>query len=53
MAKELPYFKFEPAEYLTKDVSFLLFSCSGFIYKSLLLLLAKKLQIIKDQFLKR
>jgi hypothetical protein len=21
MAKELPYFKFEPAEYLTKDVS--------------------------------
>jgi hypothetical protein len=52
MAKELPYFKFEPAEYLTKDVSFLLFSCSGFIYKSLLLLLAK-LQTIKDQFLKR
>jgi hypothetical protein len=52
MAKELPYFKFEP-EYLTKDVSFLLFSCSGFIYKSLLLLLAKKLQTIKDQFLKR
>ena len=22
MAKELPYFKFEPAEYLTKDISF-------------------------------
>jgi hypothetical protein len=33
MAKELPYFKFEPAEYLTKDVSFALYS--GFIYKSL------------------
>jgi hypothetical protein len=51
MAKELPYFKFEPAEYLTKD-AFLLFSCSGIVYKSLLLLLAKKLQTIKRSVLK-
>ena len=29
MAKELPYFKFEPAEYLTKDISFCSLSAQG------------------------
>ena len=31
MAKELPYFQFEPAEYLTKDISFCSFKghCSN------------------------
>jgi hypothetical protein len=29
MAKELPYFKFEPAEYLTKDISFCSISAQG------------------------
>ena len=29
MAKELPYFKFEPAEYLTKDISFCSISSQG------------------------
>jgi hypothetical protein len=29
MAKELPYFKFEPAEYITKDVSFCSYAAQG------------------------
>ena len=29
MSKELPYFKFEPAEYLTKDISFCSFEAQG------------------------
>ena len=29
MAKELPYFQFEPAEYLTKDISFCSLSAQG------------------------
>lgn len=29
MAKELPYFKFEPAEYLTKDISFCTLEAQG------------------------
>lgn len=29
MAKELPYFKFEPAEYITKDISFCSYAAQG------------------------
>jgi hypothetical protein len=48
MAKELPYFKFEPAEYLTKDV-FCSLAAQG-LFINLCLTIGKEAVTIKDQF---
>jgi hypothetical protein len=53
MAKELPYFQFEPAEYLTKDVSFCSLSAQGLFINICSYYWQRQCELSKDQFLKR
>lgn len=53
MAKELPYFQFEPAEYLTKDISFCSLSSQGLFINLCSYYWQRECQLTKDQFLKR
>lgn len=53
MAKELPYFQFEPAEYLTKDVSFLSYEAQGFFINLCAYYWQRGCQITRDQILRR
>jgi hypothetical protein len=53
MAKELPYFKFEPAEYLTKDVSFCSLAAQGLFINLCSYYWQRNCTLTKDQFLKR
>jgi len=53
MAKELPYFKFEPAEYLTKDISFCSLSAQGLFINICSYYWQRNCKLTKDQLLKR
>lgn len=53
MSKELPYFKFEPAEYLTKDVSFCSLAAQGLFMNLCAFYWQRNCQLTKSQFLKR
>ena len=53
MAKELPYFKFEPAEYLTKDVSFCSLSAQGLFINLCAYYWQRECNLTKTQFLRR
>lgn len=53
MAKELPYFKFEPAEYLTKDISFCSLSAQGLFINICSYYWQRNCELTKEQLLKR
>jgi hypothetical protein len=53
MAKELPYFQFEPAEYLTKDISFCTISAQGLFINICCFYWQRKCDLTKEQFLRR
>jgi len=53
MAKELPYFQFEPAEYLTGDVSFCSLSAQGLFTILCSYYWQRSCKLTKDQFLRR
>lgn len=53
MAKELPYFQFEPAEYLTKDISFCSLSAQGLFVNICSYYWQRNCKLTKDQFLRR
>ena len=53
MAKELPYFQFEPAEYLTKDISFCSLSAQGLFINLCAYYWQRGCKMTKTQFLKR
>ena len=53
MAKELPYFQFEPAEYLTKDVSFCSLSAQGLFINICAFYWQRQCDLTKEQFLRR
>lgn len=53
MAKELPYFQFEPAEYLTKDISFCSLSAQGLFINICCFYWQRQCVLTKDQFLRR
>jgi len=53
VAKELPYFQFEPAEYLTKDVSFCSLSAQGLFINICSFYWQRKCELTKEQFLRR
>jgi hypothetical protein len=53
MAKELPYFQFEPAEYLTKDISFCSLSAQGLFINICSFYWQRQCDLSKVQFLKR
>jgi len=53
MAKELPYFKFEPAEYLTKDISFCSLAAQGLFTNLCSYYWQRECKLTKDQFLRR
>lgn len=53
MAKELPYFKFEPAEYLTKDISFCSLSAQGLFINICSYYWQRNCKLTKEQLLKR
>ena len=53
MAKELPYFKFEPAEYLTKDISFCRLTAQGLFINLCSYYWQRECKLTKDQFLRR
>jgi len=53
MAKELPYFQFEPAEYLTKDVSFCSLSAQGLFINICSYYWQRQCDLSKEQFLRR
>ena len=53
MAKELPYFKFEPAEYLTKNISFCSLSAQGLFINICSYYWQRNCILTKDQVLKR
>lgn len=53
MAKELPYFQFEPAEYLTKDISFCSLSAQGLFINLCSYYWQRSCNLTKDQFLRR
>lgn len=53
MAKELPYFQFEPAEYLTKDISFCTLSTQGLFINICSFYWQRKCDLTKNQFLRR
>jgi hypothetical protein len=53
MAKELPYFQFEPAEYLTKDISFCSLSAQGLFINICSFYWQRQCDLTKDQFLRR
>jgi hypothetical protein len=53
MAKELPYFQFEPAEYLTKDISFCSLSAQGLFTNLCAYYWQRQCKLTRTQFLKR
>jgi hypothetical protein len=53
MAKELPYFQFEPAEYLTKDISFCSLSAQGLFINICSYYWQRQCDLTKEQFLRR
>jgi hypothetical protein len=53
MAKELPYFQFEPAQYLTKDISFCSLSAQGLFINACAYYWQRECSLTKDQFLRR
>ena len=53
MSKELPYFQFEPAEYLTKDVSFCSLAAQGLFVNICCYYWQRNCELTKDQLLKR
>ena len=53
MAKELPYFQFEPAEYLTKDISFCSLSAQGLFTNVCSYYWQRQCNLTKTQFLRR
>lgn len=53
MAKELPYFQFEPAEYLTKDISFCTLSAQGLFINICAFYWQRQCKLNKEQFLRR
>jgi len=53
MAKELPYFKFEPAEYLTKDVSFCSLAAQGLFTNICAYYWQRKCKLTKKQLIRR
>ena len=53
MAKELPYFQFEPAEYLTKDVSFCSLEAQGFFINICCYYWQRECNLTEKQLLKR
>ena len=53
MAKELPYFKFEPAEYLTKDISFCSLGAQGLFINICAYYWQRNCKLTKNQLLKR
>jgi hypothetical protein len=53
MAKELPYFQFEPAEYLTKNISFCSLSAQGLFINICSYYWQRGCKITKEQVLKR
>lgn len=53
MAKELPYFQFEPAEYLTKDVSFCSLSAQGLFINLCAYYWQRNCVLTKEQVLRR
>lgn len=53
MAKELPYFQFEPAEYLTKDVSFCSLEAQGLFINICSYYWQRECKLSKSQLLKR
>jgi hypothetical protein len=53
MAKELPYFQFEPAEYLTKDISFCSLAVQGLFINACAYYWQRECKLTKDQFLRR
>lgn len=53
MAKELPYFQFEPAEYLTKDISFCSLAAQGLFTNLCSYYWQRECKLSKTQFLKR
>ena len=53
MAKELPYFQFEPAEYLTKDISFCSLSAQGLFINICAYYWQRNCVLTKKQLLRR
>lgn len=53
MAKELPYFQFEPAEYLTGDISFCSLQAQGLFTILCSYYWQRSCKLTKDQFLRR
>lgn len=53
MAKELPYFQFEPAEYLTKDVSFCSLSAQGLFINICSYYWQRNCELTEEQVLRR
>ena len=53
MAKELPYFKFEPAEYLTKNISFCSLSAQGLFVNVCSYYWQRNCKLTKEQVLRR
>ena len=53
MAKELPYFQFEPAEYLTKDISFCSLSAQGMFINICAYYWQRGCELTKQQVLRR
>ena len=53
MAKELPYFQFEPAEYLTGDISFCSLAAQGLFTNLCSYYWQRSCKLTKEQFLRR
>lgn len=53
MAKELPYFQFEPAEYLTKDISFCSLQVQGLFINICAYYWQRNCELTKSQLLRR
>jgi hypothetical protein len=53
MAKELPYFQFEPAEYLTKDISFCSLEAQGLFINICSYYWQRSCKLTKQQLLRR
>ena len=53
MAKELPYFQFEPAEYLTKDISFCSLSAQGLFINICSYYWQRNCKLTESQLLRR
>lgn len=53
MSKKLPYFQFEPAEYLASDISICSLEAQGLFTLMMSLFWQKDCKLLKDKFLKR